>query len=258
MKRSILFVWGFSFCLTCCGFPFSDDIPKPSSEEEQAAENQTAAEVLHSCTQIIPTERLMLSGILRLKKRRGIIIKEHPFKLLIDWGGVPPTGEILFMDPKGTNLLQRAIMTRTSDKPAALKIFEGPRQKPVEDQSYAGRVMGTDMTWLDLSLDFLWWKGVRFDDVPRGDSRNGRDCHILLTVPPAPIPGCAAIRVWVDRKLRCIMQAEQIGPQGNVTRRMWVQRVKKMNDRWMIRDMEIESVNSGHRTQLLVEELSNP
>ena len=200
----------------------------------------------------------MLSGTLRLKRMRGIVVKEHPFKLLIDWGGNPPTGEIHLMSEDGNSLLQRAIMTRLPDKPATLRIFDGPEQKPLLGQSYAGRVMGTDMTWLDLSLDFLWWKNVRFDDEPAGESRNGRDCHVLLTVPPAPIPGCSAIRVWVDRKLRCIMQAEQLDPQGNPTRRMWVQRVKKINDRWMIRDMEIESINSGHRTQLLVEELSNP
>jgi hypothetical protein len=39
---------------------------------------------------------------------------------------------------------------------------------------------------------------------------------------------------------------------------MWVQRVKKMDDRWMIRDMEIETLNSGHRTKLFVDDVSKP
>jgi len=55
-----------------------------------------------------------------------------------------------------------------------------------------------------------------------------------------------------------VMQAEQLDPQGNPVRKMWVQRVKKMDDRWMIRDMEIETLNSGHRTQLFVDDVSAP
>jgi hypothetical protein len=39
---------------------------------------------------------------------------------------------------------------------------------------------------------------------------------------------------------------------------MWVQRVKKIEDRWMIRDMEIETLNSGHRTRLFVDEATSP
>lgn len=231
---------------------------KPISKAEQQAENETAATILKECTEIIPTENLMLSGTLTVRKLRGIVVSENPFKLLMDWGGKTPSAEIMLLDPQGTSLVQRAIMTRPPGKPARIALYEGTEQKPVPSPNYAGRVMGTDMTWLDLSLDYLWWKDARFDDKPEGKSRNNRDCFILLTVPPQPIPGCAAMRIWVDKQLRCIMQAEQIGPQGNTTRRMWVQRVKKMNDRWMIRDMEIETLNSGHRTQLLVEDVAKP
>jgi hypothetical protein len=100
---------------------------------------------------------------------------------------------------------------------------------------------------------------VRFDDTPRGRSWLGRDCHILLAAPPQPIPGCSAVRIWVDVKLCCVMQVEQLDPQGNPVRRMWVQRVKKMlDDRWMIREMEIETLNSGHRTSLMVESAEKP
>ena len=51
------------------------------------------------------------------------------------------------------------------------------------------------------------------------------------------------------------MQAEQLSPQGEPVRRMWVQSVKKMSERWMIRDMEVEMMGSGHRTRLYVDRL---
>jgi len=238
--------------------PTYGNASRPTTEEGVAEENLTAAQILNACTELMPTDRLLLKGALTVRKLRGIVLAEHPYKLLMDWGATPPSAEVLLLDAKGNTLVERAILTRHGDQPAQIKLFKGPEQQAVESPSYAGRICGTDITWLDLTLDFLWWKDVRFYDTPGGESRNGRDCDILVTVPPAPIPGCSAVRVWVDRQLRCVMQAEQLDPQGNTVRRMWVQRVKKTDDRWMIRDMEIESLGSGHRTRLTVDDVSEP
>ena len=237
---------------------FADADKRPETAAAAAAENLTAAQTLSACAKIIPTERLLLKGTLTVRKLRGIVLAEQPFKLMMDWGAKTPTLEVLLLDPAGTSLVERAVLTRPAGQPAQIQLFAGPEQKPEAPPSYAGRIRGTDMTWMDLTLDFLWWKDVRFDDIPRGESHNGRDCDILVTVPPAPIPGCSAVRVWVDRQLRCVMQAEQLDPQGNPVRKMWVQRVKKMDDRWMIRDMEIETLNSGHRTKLFVDDVAAP
>ena len=237
---------------------FAADVSRPQTEQAVKAENLTAEQTLRACAQLIPTERLMLKGTLTVRKLRGIVLAKQPFKLLMDWGAEMPTAEVLLLDPAETSLVERAVLTRPEGRSAQITLFEGPEQKQVEAPSYAGRIRGTDMTWMDLTLDFLWWKEVRFDDTPRGESHNGRDCDILVTVPPSPIPGCSAVRVWVDRQLRCVMQAEQLDPQGNPVRKMWVQRVKKMDDRWMIRDMEIETLNSGHRTQLFVDDVTTP
>lgn len=257
MKDTLILVAFAGWLSAGAGFGAAD-IPRPSTEQGVAEENLTAAETLKACTQIIPTERLLLKGSLTVRKMRGIVLMEQPFKLLMDWGAKTPTAEVLLLDAAGTSMVERAVLTRPAGQPAQIRLYEGPEQKPVEAPSYAGRIRGTDMTWMDLTLDFLWWKDVRFDDTPRGESHNGRACDILVAVPPGPIPGCSAVRIWVDRQLRCVMQAEQLGPQGDAVRKMWVQRVKKIDDRWMIRDMEIETLNSGHRTKLFVDDVSAP
>ncbi|MDR2849027.1 MAG: outer membrane lipoprotein-sorting protein [Verrucomicrobiota bacterium] len=245
------------FCLPALAGPAAAR-ERPATEAAAAEENLTAAETLNACTKLIPSEPLLLKGSLTVRKLRGIVLLDQPFKLLMDWGARTPTAEVLLLDPSGTSLVERAVLSRPEGRPAQIKVFDGPEQTPVESPSYAGRVRGTDMTWMDLTLDFLWWKDVRFDDTPRGESHNGRDCDILVAVPPWPIPGCSAVRIWVDRQLRCLMQVEQLDPQGTAVRKMWVQRVKKMDDRWMIRDMEIETLNSGHRTKLFVDDVSKP
>lgn len=244
-------------CLLLGGWGLMAALP-PATEAEHDFENQTAREILRHSTRLIPREPMLLSGTLTVRRQRGITLLEHPFKLLLDWGAAVPAAELLLLERKGTTVVERVTLTRPEGEPAAIQIFEGLGTESISQPSYTARVRGTDMTWLDLTLDFLWWPEARFDDVPRGESRNGRDCDIIVTVPPWPLPGCSAVRVWVDRKLGCMMQMEQLDPQGRAVRKMWVQRVKKMDERWMIRDMEVESLNSGHRTRLFVDDAVKP
>jgi hypothetical protein len=153
---------------------FSATGDRPGSEEAVVEENLTAAETLNACTRLIPTEPLLLQGTMTVRKLRGIVLMQQPFKLLMAWGAQPPSAEVLLLDQKGTGLVERAMLTRPEGKPAQIQLFEGPEQKPVPEPSYAGRIRGTDMTWMDLTLDFLWWKDVRFDDQPRGKPQRTR------------------------------------------------------------------------------------
>jgi len=217
-----------------------------------------ALNLLAACARMIPLEPLALNGELIVRKQRGIELARHPFKLMTDWGASPPAAECLLFEEDEQTVAERAMLIRSPNADADIKVFKGLDKKSPISVSMAGRVRGSDMTWMDLTLDFLWWKDVRFDNEPEGDCRIGRACHILLAAPPRSIPGCSALRIWVDKQLKCIMQTEQLNHQGESVRRMWVQRVKKMDDRWMIRHMEIESVGSGHRTKLLIDDVVRP
>ena len=257
MKNFFLIV----FCCVAAGaLPVlaQDVFEIPETLEEAEEENRTAAQILNDCTRVIPMEPLLLKGSLTVRRQRGKVLAEHGFNLLLDWGATPPTAECLLFEADGKTLLERALLARPAGRSAQIKLYRGPQMEEAETPAFSARIRGMDVTWLDLTLDFLWWKDVRFDDVPRGKCRTGRTCHILLASPPEEIPGCSAMRIWVDVALSCIMQAEQLDPQGNAVRKMWVQNVKKMDDRWMIRDMEIETLNSGHRTRLFIDDAVKP
>jgi hypothetical protein len=231
----------------------------PESRQAAEEENLTARELLESCTRMIPVEPLVLKGELVVRKERGIELARHPFQLMTDWGASPPSAECLLLSPEGTSVVERAVLTRPENGMAEIKVFKGLDKSSPLSVSFAGRVRGTDMTWMDLSLDFLWWEDVRFDDVPSGKCRTGRSCFILVAVPPESVPGCSAMRIWVDKKLKCVLQSEQLNPQGDPVRKMWVQKIKEYDDkRWMISHMEIETLDSGHRTKLLVDDVAKP
>ena len=97
-----------------------------------------------------------------------------------------------------------------------------------------GNILGTDVTWSELALEYLWW-----DEV----------CAVV-----AMRKGGRTVRVWVDRKTGALMQAEEIA-DGKPVRRLWGTRIKKFGDRWMANVLEVETLGSGHRTKITVEKL---
>ena len=78
---------------------------------------------------------------------------------------------------------------------------------------------------------------------------HGQVCAVVLLK-----KGDRTVRVWVDRKTGAMMQAEEL-KDGKAVRRLWGTRIKKFGERWMANVLEVETIGSGHRTKITVEEL---
>ena len=115
--------------------------------------------------------------------------------------------------------------------------------------------MDTDVTWLDLTFDFLWWTDAAYEEDREGETVHGQTCMVILVRPPEKIAGLEAIRLWADKKTGCLMQAEQLGDGMKPIRRLWGTRVKKFGERWMVSVLEVETLGSRHRTKITVEDL---
>ena len=127
--------------------------------------------------------------------------------------------------------------------PSSVKPLDGPggrRDVPI---------LGTDVTWSDLTLDYLWWNDFAFDAEREGETVHGQVCAVVVMK-----KGARRVRVWVDRKTGALMQAEEFDGDRPL-RRLWGTRIRKFGDRWMANVMEVETVGSGHRTKITVEEL---
>ena len=75
---------------------------------------------------------------------------------------------------------------RIGDRKADLMLVSGGKAVVMSPSSYAQPIAGTDVTYEDLSLRFLYWKGgVILPDS--ADSRvKGRDCYIVQAANPSP------------------------------------------------------------------------
>ena len=177
--------------------------------------NAPAAEVVANCRSMIPTD-VELKGRIVLRSRKGIVQAEY-----------------------GYNLVRKAGATD-------LKLTKD--DKDVEFEK-SGQILGTDVTWSDLTLDYLWWDDVSFDAEREGETVHGQVCTVIVMK-----KGDRQVRVWVDRKTGALMQAEEM-KDGKAVRRLWGTRLKKFGERWMANVMEVETIGSGHRTKITVEEL---
>ena len=180
------------------------------------ATNATPAELVASCRTMVPAD-VELDGRIILRNRKGFTQAEYGYTLTRKGGE--------------TDLVVR-------DGAGEAVAFEKD-----------GRILGTDVTWSDITLDYLWWDDFSFDAEREAESVQGQKCAVIVMK-----KGDRAVRVWVDRKTGALMQAEEFA-SGRPVRRLWGTRIKKFGDRWMANVMEVETLGSGHRTKITGEEL---
>ena len=201
-----------------------------------AGEGVAADKVLADCRAMLPTRPVELSGAIVMRNRKGIVRSEYGYVLTLDRSKSPAEISIVIRERDGTNVLKRATLKRPGAIPE-------------------GNVMDTDVTWLDLSMDYLWWRNPRYEAEREGESVHGQKCRVILVDPPDAASGAHRMRLWADMKNGCLMQAEELDAEGKALRRLWGTRVKKFGDRWMANVLETETLGSGRRTKITVESL---
>ena len=180
--------------------------------------NATPRELVAECRAMIPPA-VELNGRIVLRNRKGIVKAEHEYVL------------------SRTNSVTRLAVDGRELVPSAAAAA------PDSPQS----VLGTDVTWSDLTLDYLWWDDVSFDAEREGETVHGQVCAVVVMR-----KGERTVRVWIDRKTGAMMQAEEFAGEKPV-RRLWGTRLRKFGERWMANVLEVETVGSGHRTKITVE-----
>ena len=180
--------------------------------------NATPRELVESCRSMIPAD-VELRGRIVLRNRKGISQAEHDYVLA-----------------RSNSVTRLAVDGKTIDPPSSLI-------------PHPSSLLNTDVTWSDLTLDYLDWADVSFDENPESETVHGQVCAVVVLK-----QGERQVRVWVDRKTGALMQAEEL-KDGKAVRRLWGTRIRKFGERWMANVLEVETLGSGHRTRITVEEL---
>ena len=226
---------------------------RAAKEPPKLTVKASAAEVLTACREMLPTRPIELTGALILRNRKGIVQKECDYRLRMQRGRVETHLSVSLFARHETNELASVKISRRGSARPTIQLISDGATKPVE--SPLERVMDTDVTWLDLTFDFLWWTDAAYEEEREGETVHGQTCMVILVRPPEKIAGLEAVRLWADKKTGCLMQAEQLGDGMKPIRRLWGTRVKKFGERWMVSVLEVETLGSRHRTKITVEDL---
>ncbi len=223
-----------------------------SSVTISTAEPLAADKLLGEVINRLPHDPILISGDMIVRRRRGVVVKELKFEMSLRWGDSPSVAVYTLFDASGKEL-ERLVITRKQQGKPEYEHFEGGISSPEKTPDMFVAIRGSDVSWMDMSLSFLWWKG---GVIAGEEAVKGRDCHLVEIKAPEGIDGgYANVKLWIDKELSMLMQAEGYGVKGDLKRKLWIRSFKKIDERWMVKDMEVQSYPVIHRTKMRVNEV---
>jgi hypothetical protein len=168
-----------------------------------------------------------LKGHLRVESSGRIV----PFTLVLDG----TTIRYQFADT--------AIVLKLGDNTSQLLEAAGGDMKKVSPARYDKGVEGTDITFEDLSLKFLYWPKAKIDGT---DKVGLSDCWTLRLEPGLEPSAYASLELWVDKARGAFVKGEGFNAAGQEVKEFNV--VSFQHDGqggWMLKKMRIETLSPG-------------
>lgn len=233
-------------------------LPLQLLHAESAVEGLNAHQLLIQARMLFPHEQMRVIGTLSTAEARGLNEQGRPYVLDLDWtDGIPRATCQLYRDEGDTDPILNAELIRKNQTPSLTLITpDGTRTPNVRLNTPIGE---SDLTWMDLAFDYLWWSNVKLLNEETCDTLDiptrvsGRNCVVVEAEPPAPVPGLAAVRLWIDRATGNLIQTEQLGEDRRPTRQMFVQRIGREEGRWVPREFRIRRMGLDRVTKLYID-----
>jgi len=212
-----------------------------------------AATLLEPVIAALPDIPLVIQGDLQRLDERGRVEQTFRVEMVLDWKAEVATARYTIRDAFGVPLEHLAITWNDPARPDYNYLAGDPlRSAPLPPLHQA--IQETDVTWLDLSLSFLWWPGGK----KTGEEKvRGRHCDIIeLPAPEGQASVFDTMQLWVDSKIGIVLRAEGYSREGDRSRRMDVKSFKKIDDRWVIKDLEFLRYPEKTKTLLRVRDVA--
>ena len=131
----------------------------------------------------------------------------------------------------------------------------------LDDQGKTGRfpasrlvqpIGGTDVTYEDLTLRFLYWKGAKLEGEEKID---GEACYRVRLNNPGKEGAFGAVYVWVHKKYGAFWRIKAYGRNGKPIKQFQVSAVMQLPDGkgYTIKTMRISSLNEDERVRSITD-----
>lgn len=229
-----------------------------------------AADVLAGVRARLPRETLFIKGEMMRGARRENLERVFFVDVMLNLGKTPATARYTLRDNFGTPTAQLTIIRQAGigDEAGAteFRYEQGQPLQPAPLPELERVIAGTDITWNDLNLAWLWRRNgatvgreiVRACECAVLDfPQPGAPPVAAAAEPglPAP-PRSAVMRVWIAEKMLFLVQMEEYDSRGALLRRLSVKNFKKIAGMWMVKNMEVRSFVSNQRTCVQIEDMA--
>lgn len=122
-----------------------------------------------------------------------------------------------------------------------LEIVKGKTTR-FSDKKLAEKINGTDVSFEDISMRFLYWK----DSEVVGESKvNGRRCTKLRLKNPSTTAGdYRIVDVWVDKKYGAMMKLVGYNSKGQPLKQFLVTDVMRLGRGYTLRKMRVDTIDA--------------
>ncbi len=238
------------------------DQDTPTASSIMDSQHPSAKQLLRDVLIQLPQEHLNINGDISVLKWGSGVQSKLRFTTSLNLSVSPSLAQYTILDTFGRELEQLTITRQKGEAPE----FSYASGKPLvlrPTPNLSSPIRNTELTWFDLTLSFLWWIPEAEVDT---DSIRNRDCYVIIVRRPndqsdTPTDEAnktntyTAAKLWVDKKAHVLLQAEAINHDNQAIRRLWVKSIKKVNGKWMIKDMEVAGSSADNRTRLTVRDV---
>ena len=186
----------------------------------------TARDILESVRMRQALQQINLNGQLR---QNDVVI---PFQLIQNGAVV----RYIFSKPDETLQLQ------LGEKDSRLDEVTDEGTAKVKPAQFDRKIRGTELTYEDLALKFLYWPNASLLGEENVRTRN---CWKLELRPPSKQSQYSRVLLWVDKASGALMRMEGYDPKGQLAKRFEVVSAQKIEDRWFLKQMRIETLQPG-------------
>ena len=192
----------------------------------QAETSPTAKEILSSVRMQQAQQQIDLEGQLR---QNEVVVPFH----LIQSG---PVVRYIFSDP------DEALQLQLNPNDSRLDQISGSGVEKIAPAQFDRKIRGTDVTYEDLALKFIYWPDAK---VVGEENIRSRNCWKLQLRPPSRQSQYSNVLLWIDKESGALMRMEGYDWNGQLAKRFEVISAQKINHRWFLKQMRIEQLQPG-------------
>ena len=191
-----------------------------------AASPPSAKEILDSVRMLESRQQIDLDG--QLRENETVI----PFHL----SQSGPLIRYSFVDP------DEVLQLRLGENGSRLDLVTDAGSENFSAEKLNAKIRGTVVTYEDLALKFLYWPNAR---VLGDETVRTRSCWKLQVVAPARDSQYWNVLLWIDKTSGALMRMEGFDWNGKLAKRFEVISAQKIDNRWFLKQMRVEEMQSG-------------